>query len=160
MPTPTGPDAAKITAEAHRVAVQIDVSRMATRLETEALRLITDLSQRGLTGDELARAVMDGLLALSDSPTEDAGSKAVNEANSLGRNLEADHQVELIDIVVRTAILDEATCKVCIRLDFPTSRIEYVFGSPEYFEDMPPNHCEGQERCRCLYIYRRTQAAA
>lgn len=138
-----------MTVDAHRVAVSIDVSGLATRLENEALRLITDFSQQGLVGEELARAVTDGLLGLSDAPIEKAARGASSEAFNLGRNLEAQRRVGDIQQVVRTEVLDENTCPPCRQLDGST----YTVNSTEYFENMPPNKCDGRELCRGFYIY-------
>ena len=50
MPAPIGPQAPQVTADAHTVAVGIDVSTLAQRLEAEALRLIKLFSGQGLEG--------------------------------------------------------------------------------------------------------------
>lgn len=146
MATPTGPQASQITADAHRVAVEIDVSEIAGRLEREALRLINDLSQQGLTGNDLARAVADGLRAMSDAPVERKGREAVGEAFNLGRNLE--FQRQNVARVVRTEILDAATCGPCHELDGR----EFDVNTPDYFEFFPPNKCDGREQCRGFYM--------
>lgn len=149
MPPPIGPAAPGITGDAHRVAVEIDVSELAGRLEREAMRLINDLSQQGLTGDELARAVGDGLRQLSDAPVERMARGATSEAFNLGRNLEAQRRIAEIKTVMRTEILDENTCAPCQQLDGR----EVEVNTPEYFELMPPNLCDGREQCRGFYIY-------
>ena len=51
--------------------------------------------------------------------------------------------------VVRSAVLDRNTCGECNRLDGE----RYVYGSDVYYQDMPPNWCEGGNMCRCVYIY-------
>lgn len=51
--------------------------------------------------------------------------------------------------VVRSAVLDRNTCGECNRLDGE----RYLYGSDTYYEDMPPNWCEGENMCRCVYIY-------
>ena len=158
MPQPLGPDAGKITDIAHRVSVEIDVSSMVTRLENEALRLINDLSQQGLSGDDLVDAVKDGLRELSDKWVDDKGRGAATESFNLGRNLEAQRQEDLVEVAVRSEVLDEETCAPCRKLDFEQSEIEYVVGTDKYFEDMPPNGCLGRQRCRGFYIFRRVPA--
>lgn len=131
------------------VAVDIDVSELIGRLEREALRLITDLSQQGLEGDALADAVSDGLKALSDAPISRAARGATSEAFNLGRNLAAQQSADRIDRVVRTEILDENTCDPCLALDGKV----VAMNSDEYFELMPPNKCDGRELCRGFYEY-------
>ena len=149
MPTPIGPQAQAVTDGAHRIGVEIDVSEIAGRLEREALRLINDYSQQGLTGDALADAVSEGLRSLSSAPVERAARGATSEAFNLGKNLEAQTRIDQIARVVRTEILDENTCPPCRDLDGK----EAEFNSPEYLEFMPPNLCEGRELCRGFYLY-------
>ena len=117
MAAPIGPAAIGITGDAHRVAVEIDVSTLATRLETEALRLINDFSQQGLSGDSLAEKVSEGLRSLSDAPVDKAARGASSESFNLGRNLEAQRRSDAIGEVVRSEILDQATCEPCRALD-------------------------------------------
>jgi hypothetical protein len=129
--------------------VGIDVSSLATRLENEAMRLITDLSQQGLTGEALANAVADGLRNLSDAPVDRAARGASSESFNLGRNLEAQRRMGDIQMAVRTEVLDENTCDPCRALDGLTVTVN----SDAYFENMPPNGCDGRELCRGFYIY-------
>lgn len=150
LPPPIGPQAAQITDGAHRVAVEIDLSELAGRLEREAMRLINDLSQQGLSGDVLADAVSEGLRGLSDAPVDRAARGAASEAFNLGRNLEAQRRADEIEEVVRTEVLDEATCEPCRALDGTL----YTMNTPEYFEFLPPNQCDGRELCRGFYLYR------
>ena len=149
MPAPEGFDALKVTQDAQRVAVEIDISGLATRLENEAMRLINDLSQQGLSGDALADAVDAGLRALSDAPVDRAARGAASESFNLGRNLEVQRR-GLSGVAVRSEILDENTCDPCRALD--GRKVD--MGSSEYFEFMPPNQCDGRELCRGFYIYR------
>lgn len=152
MPTPLGPAAAGITDGALRVGVEIDVSEIAGRLEREALRLINDYSQRGLTGDALADAVSEGLRSLSPAPVGRAARGATSESFNLGRNLEAQKHITgygAITSVIRSEILDENTCPPCRELDGTV----VAFNSPEYFEKMPPNLCDGHELCRGIYLF-------
>ena len=164
MPEPIGPDAPDVTADAHRVAVEIDVSETTGRVEREALRLISDLSQQGLEGEALADAVSQGLGDLSDAPLRKTARGAVSEGFNLGRNLEAQERIEEIQEVVRVEVLDRDTCTEkrhgdgvarCFELDFSKSGTVYQVNSPEYFEFMPPNKCDGRIFCRGFMLYRR-----
>lgn len=148
MAPPIGPQANQITADAHRVAVEIDVSEIASRLEREALRLVSDLTQQGVSDDELVRGVQDGLRSLSDAPVQRAARGAVGESFNLGRNLEFQRRVNDIARVVRTEVLDRETCPPCRELDGLT----FSVNSHEFFEFMPPNKCNGWEQCRGFYI--------
>lgn len=150
MATPTGGDAIAITEEAHKVAVEIDVSTLSTRLENEALRLIKQFSQQGLEGDELVRAVTEALKELGDGPVQRAARGAASEAFNLGRNLEAQRREVEIKEVVRAEVLDTNTCDACRVLDGNV----YKVNTPEYFENMPPAKCHGRELCRGFYLYR------
>lgn len=150
MAEPIGPNAGQVTADANRIAVEIDISSLATRLQNEALRLINDYSQQGLSGPQLAEAVAAGLRNLSDAPVDRAARGAAGESFNLGRNLEAQRQADQIGEVVRTEILDQNTCEPCRALDGKVVE----FNSPDYFEFMPPNQCDGRDQCRGFYIYR------
>jgi hypothetical protein len=148
MAPPIGPDANRITQDAHRVAVEIDISEIAGRLEREALRLVNDYSQQGLAGDELTQAVQDGLRALSPTPVDRAASGARGEAFNLGRNLGIQQNPDAVAQVIRTEVLDQNTCAYCLKID---GRVVAV-NSDEYFQLMPPNGCAGREQCRGFYI--------
>ena len=147
MATPQGPNARSVTNTAHQVAVEIDVSDIVGRLEREALRLVNDLSQQGLTGESLADAVVSGLRDLSDAHVDRSARGAAGEAFNLGRNLTAQEHPEIVR-AVRTEILDKNTCPPCRALDGKV----VAMNSDEYFEFMPPNQCEGWEQCRGFYL--------
>ena len=156
MPTPSGNDAIPVTNTAHRVAIEIDITETVNSLEAEALRLIDQFSRQGLAGDELASAVTEGLRLLSDAPVTRRARAATSEAFNLGRNLEAQRRIVDIEEVVRTEILDDATCEPCRALD---GRV-FIPNSPEYFEFMPPAKCNGRSFCRGFYLYRTEAEAA
>ena len=147
---PIGRDAFPVTEEALRVRADIDLSDFYERLRKEALQQIADLSQQGFKGRDLADRVVAALNNLSDKPIEQAGRGAATEAFNLGRNLEIQKQAESIKEVVRTEILDGNTCDPCQMLDGAV----YLVNSPEYFQDMPPNHCDGRDLCRGFYLAR------
>lgn len=147
---PEGSNAGPVTSEAFEVLAQLDVDAVVTRLTNETRRLLTDYSQQGLTGQDLADAVTSGLADLSDVPAEKAGRMAAGEAFNLGRNLGIQENAESISEVVRTEVLDENTCAPCRVLDGNV----YQVNTPAYFENMPPNGCEGRELCRGFYLAR------
>lgn len=149
MAPPEGPRAFEVTSEAFAVRAEIDLQAVYTRLLNETRRLLTDLSQQGLEGEALANGVDAGLAGLSDVPIDQAARGATTEAFNLGRNLSAQRNEGAIDRVIRTEILDTATCPPCRELDGFTTTVN----GPGYFEQMPPNHCDGRELCRGFYIY-------
>lgn len=147
---PIGRDAFGVTEEAFRVRADIDLSEFYERLRLETLQQITDLSQQGYRGEELADRVIGALNNLSDTPTEQAARGAASEAFNLGRNVEVQKDPAAVGQVVRSEVLDENTCEPCRLLDGAI----YEINSPEYFQDMPPNHCDGRDLCRGFYLYR------
>lgn len=147
---PTGKAAFPITADAYAVRAEIDLGTVYDRLRKETLRLIEDFSQQGLSGDDLADAVVSGLKNLSDTPIEQAGRGAATEAFNLGRNLAVQTNADKIAEVVRTEVLDANTCDPCRALDEFTTTVN----GPGYFENMPPNHCDGRDLCRGFYLVR------
>lgn len=147
---PIGPKAEAVTADAFEVYASVDVDALVTRLANETRRLMTDYAQQGLTGADLADAVDEGLRNLSDTPLGKAGRMAGSEAFNLGRNLAIQDNLDGISVVVRTEVLDDATCDPCRELDGNIFKVN----TPEYFENMPPNGCEGRELCRGFYLAR------
>ena len=145
---PAGKNAKRVTTEALEVRVSIDMEDIYNRLLRELMRLFTDLGQRGISGPDLGIKINEGLSALSDTPIEQSARKATAEANNLGRNLSIQSNLDTVTHVVRSAILDERTCDPCEDLDGAVREVN----SQEFFDDMPPNKCDGWEMCRCFYI--------
>jgi hypothetical protein len=147
---PIGKDALDVTSAAYEVRATLDLNSMYDRLRAEAIRLLEDYSQQGLSGQELADAVVAGLRDLGDTTIDQAGRGAATEAFNLGRNLAAQGARDQISEVVRTEILDRNTCDPCRSLDGFTTTVN----GPGYFENMPPNSCDGGDFCRGFYMYR------
>lgn len=156
---PQGPKAPAVTRDTIKSLVTIDLNDSYAGLQSETARLLTEYVTRGLSGDALADAVANDLKALSTADIERAGRESTHKGFVLGRNLEAQARPEDIGEVVRTAVLDENTCTEqdygdgyprCRELDGRT----FDFNSPDYFEFMPPSHCEGGGQCRCIPLYR------
>lgn len=146
---PAGKDAFPVTSSAFEVRAEIDLQSVYDRLRSNTLRLMEDFSQQGLSGQDLADAVVSGLKDLSDTPVEQAGRGATTEAFNLGRNLAAQGSLNQIANVIRTEILDGNTCDPCRALDGFTTTVN----GPGYFENMPPNQCDGWDLCRGFYMY-------
>lgn len=170
---PKGPDARPVTEEALGAKIDVDLRDFYTRLQNRASELMADAQQRGLSGQELADYVDQGLRDLSRSPIEQAGRASTSEAYNLGRNLEAQRRLPEVGEAVRSAILDENTCENCEALDLTVVEIngpvvsisdagrELLLengvdpDSPEaYFALMPPNFCLGEDLCRDEFLYR------
>jgi hypothetical protein len=147
---PLGSAAAAITTTALDARVKIDLEELSSRLLNETHRLLVDFAQQPLTNAELAEKVGAGLEALGTTVISQAGRGATAEAFNLGRNLAAQDVLKQIDEVVRVEILDSHTCPPCKKFD---GKI-YKMNSPEYFQDMPPNGCDGGDFCRGFFMYR------
>ena len=147
---PIGEDAAGVTGEAFKVRTEIDLDSFYQRLLNEARRQMADLQQQGFGGGELADRLSASLNNLSDTPIEQMGRASTSEAFNLGRNLAAQGETGIITQVVRTEVLDENTCDPCRMADGTVVEMN----TPEYFEYMPPNLCDGRDQCRGFYLYR------
>lgn len=148
MPAPIGPLAQQVTSDAIRTAVDIDVSTIVTRLETETMRILNEIGNQNLPADELVRELTTRLRDLSDQPINRAARGAASESFNLGKNMEIQRRPDQVDRVVRSEVLDEATCDPCRELDGQ----EFDINTDAYFENMPPALCEGREFCRGFYI--------
>lgn len=147
---PIGESAAPVTAEALDVRVTVDLDDFYNRLLNETRTLLTDLSQRNLSTEDLAAQMEAGLEDLGDSMINQMGRGATSEAFNLGRNMAAQELSDLIGMAVRTEVLDRNTCDPCDELDGTVVPLN----SPEYFAAMPPNGCDGGDFCRGFYLYR------
>jgi hypothetical protein len=152
---PVGPAAPAVTANAYEVRASLDLNAMYDRLRSETLRLLEDLSQQGLSGQELSDAVVNGLKGLSDTPIDEAARGGATEAFNLGRNLGIQDSADKVSEVVRTAVLDQNTCDNCDRLDGFTTTVN----SADYFAKSPPivagpDACDGWDLCRCFWLVR------
>ena len=98
-----------------------------------------------------------GVPRLKTSTLAGVASGVANRAYAIGR----DDLIEAVQEVGdgpqiqarRTSMLDNRVCRVCKELDFENGGPTHVAGSDAYYRDMPPERCEGGDRCRCAYIY-------
>lgn len=135
----------RLSAQLNTVA-SLDVGEMWTRMRGEFLERWAQLDRQKLpTGDVEAelQAFMD---ALSNAPTEDLARTSSAVAYNTGRMSEIESSG--VEQVVRSEVLDQATCEVCQQLDGTI----YDVGSSDYFENSPPNKCLGGDRCRGFYV--------
>lgn len=72
---------------------------------------------------------------------------AANRIYGMGRmdEIRSQHYRGMIEIVVRSAVLDANTCEQCEAADGETFR-------PETAPPLPDPECDGADRCRCQYI--------
>lgn len=72
---------------------------------------------------------------------------AANRIYNLGRmdEIKAQHSRGMIEVVVRSAILDANTCETCEGEDGAIYR-------PEVAPPLPDAYCDGGDLCRCIYI--------
>jgi hypothetical protein len=72
---------------------------------------------------------------------------AANRIYSLGRmdEIKAQHSRGMIEVLVRSAILDGNTCDQCESEDGAVFR-------PEVAPPLPDANCEGGDKCRCIYL--------
>lgn len=75
------------------------------------------------------------------------GPLAVNRIYSLGRmdEIKAMHQRGMIEVVVRSAVIDSNTCATCETEDGAIFR-------PEAAPPLPDPYCDGGDLCRCIYV--------
>jgi hypothetical protein len=120
-----------------------DVANINERLLDGMLRSIDDGTAQGLGPDDLAD-LLEGRLPTFMGPAykklaEESDTLAFNE----GQANELDGRAD-VDFVIRTEILDDATCRRCKRTDGMKLKI----GTKRFFEYLPPAKCLGQRRCR------------
>jgi len=151
---PIGDIARKVTDEAFRTTVELDLDSVYTRLLNEARAALSEFQKQGLVGDALADAVEARLQALANGPIEAMGRASTSEAFNLGRNIATQENLPLIKEAVRTEILDANTCQPCRLLDGTVVEVN----SEEYFQFMPPNLCDGRDFCRGFYLLRAANA--
>jgi hypothetical protein len=137
-------------AEEAQVVATLDISAMWDRLMGEALTEWARLNREGVTGEALGRAMRARLEGLSEKPLDDLARKSTSVAYNQGRSAEIQWQADLgrVEQVVRSEILDDRTCEVCVTLDGAVVDVD----SEDYHRLMPPALCQGGERCRGFYV--------
>lgn len=118
--------------------------------------LETALAERraGTQGEDLRAAVQQRLFEEATKPPLGEARAEVNEAFAVGRAVEAQTVADQIDLVEYSALMDENTCGACADLDGE----QFPFGSPRYYETMPPYRgCHGSrgraDACRCVHLF-------
>lgn len=145
---PIGKGAVEVTSDIFSTRATIDAGVMVDRLSSEIATRLDLLMREGLPLDEIADEMEAFLSKLSDKPIGDIARRATSTAFNYGRNLEIQRQATQIAFVIRTEIIDPNTCPTCESLDGN----KYDPNSELYWEFMPPNKCEGGDRCRGFYL--------
>ena len=140
--------AVTFSSEINNTRATIDAGALLSRLEDEAIAFLESAYRRGLTGEQIAAELEVFLSELSDKPVGQLARKSTTVAFNMGRDDEIKSRAEEIAFVVRTEILDSATCGPCAGLDGTS----YQVGTDAYEENMPPNKCDGGDRCRGFYV--------
>ena len=144
------PDVVEILEDQVRVMAQMNVGVMWDRLLGEFLGEWTRLQRQQLPAAELDRALVAFMEDLSERPLEVLARRDAGVAYNQGRNvsiLEAASAGRL-EFVIRSEVLDNATCAVCALLDGEAFEVD----TSEYFANMPPAQCLGLDNCRGFYI--------
>lgn len=137
-------------AEEVQVVATLDVQNLWDRLLGEFLNEWDRQRRAGLEGEQLDRHMQEFLDALSDKPVEDMARQSSTIAYNEGRSAAFKQGAERgrVQYVVRSEVLDQATCANCAALDGLVVEVD----TPEYRELQPPARCLGGNRCRGFYV--------
>ncbi len=140
------------------VRVAFDVEKILEDVIRGIERTMLQSLEEGMTEDEALDATRRALIGKSDfdlqSLARGHASKNFNDgraevAAQVRATLEKSPESGLkLGTVVRSEILDDATCDTCESLDGKVIEID----SDDYWEYMPPNKCQGGSRCRGFYV--------
>lgn len=141
--------AARFDEEIELVAT-LNLGSMWDRLMGEFLAEWDRQRRAGLEGDALDRQMQEFMDALSDKPVADMARQSSTVAYNEGRDVAIRTAKErgLVSYVVRSEVLDQATCENCAALD----GVIFEVGTPEYEMFQPPARCLGGDRCRGFYV--------
>ncbi len=140
------------------VVATMDIGVMWDRYLGEFLGKWTQLERQGVTEAAMEAEMLSFMEGLSDKPVVDLGRQSSSVVYNQGRAAEqlSAFASGAAEFVVRSEILDSATCEVCANLDSSVWEID----SPDYHEYMPPAKCLGGDRCRGFYVTVAGEAAA
>lgn len=136
------------TAQA-KVLVELDLSNLAQRLQSQVVGEYNRLLTQGLDNDGIADELDLFLKTISDRQVREMARTSTSTSFNLGRNIAVQELKDQIQpFAVRTEVLDSNTCTPCRRLNGKRVRI----GSDAYFRNLPPAQCKGRLRCRGFYL--------
>jgi hypothetical protein len=135
------------------VMVNLDVSNLVARLQSEVVARYNVLAGSGASDPEIAKQIDDYLGSISDRQLESMARQSTSLGFNSGRNVAIqEYKAQLEPFAIRTEVLDDNTCDVC---EAYAQRAEdgerFTIGTAEYLENMPPAGCKGQNRCRGFY---------
>ena len=153
-------DRAKILRSILETTVSLDIDRLWAQMLGVALDAWLAGRRAGISEDTEAmlEQIERELDRLSDRLLEDLARKSSAISYNEGRAaaILTANDVGAVDFVIRSELLDGETCEPCARLDSTVIAVD----SDEFFDLMPPSHCEGRGNCRGIFIpvsSRRTQ---
>lgn len=145
--------------ESQEMALALDAVALSTAMEAfnrqQGLMLDATAAQESgeaSTGIPKLKIATFGLIARGAvSVSYNAGRDEVANLTIEASSREGE---EIKPIARRSSMLDFDVCTECYKRDFEhgSQPAVHVVGSKAYYDDMPPNHCEGGRRCRCVYI--------
>jgi hypothetical protein len=146
-PTPRSMAAA---ASRIKASAQSSSQLLGDTLRSSAVQAAMAGERAGKSGATLEGFITNRITAQSTAAVRRIVSSELNESFSLGRGAAADERKGDIEKAIYSAILDQTTCGECRLAD----GTELEVGSPEYDALFPPNPlCDGQDNCRCIFLY-------
>ena len=94
-------------------------------------------------------ALVASLAQMSNNDLLVTAGVSANEAFNLGRQSEADDLKDRVVNITSSALLDDNTCSYCREKDGQS----WAPGEVDENDQPPYKDCDGQDRCRCLWVY-------
>jgi HK97 family phage portal protein len=109
-------------------------------------RAVNEYLVRKLLADFVVEKLTDVLIDQSEKFIDSIAGAAVNAAMSSGRDDEIKDNIDQVEYVEYSAILDQNTCGYCEDADGETA------ADPLDLPQAPNPECEGGDRCRCIHV--------
>jgi hypothetical protein len=142
---------AKFYAIAQDVAAagtSIDVGKILREEEAILMSIIEQASATASTAEELADAVIASYASRVDTYVEAIGRRGTVRSYNAGRDTVI-RTTSVAETAVRNEEMDEGTCLNCAEIH----GLVVAVGGDDYYTFMPPNYCQGYDRCRGEYTY-------
>jgi hypothetical protein len=146
----TRPGAIAFANQQGKALVELDVSKLVHRLQSQAFYDYSRFTGQGLKGPELTRAMQASFDSMSDRLIRDMARSSTATQFNHGRNVAIQElKKDLQPFVVRAEVpKDTSQCKPCETLNGKRVLID----SADYLRFQPPAFCEGRQRCRGFYV--------
>jgi len=133
-----------------RIAIQAgtDAQSVADRLLAGIMQAIEDGTAQGLSPDDLADLLEGRMPTFMGPQYRNAADMSDTLAFNEGQASELERRTSDVDFVLRSEILDDATCTTCKRLDGMKLKV----GTQRFYANLPPAKCEGGRRCRGFLV--------